>query len=257
MKKAILISIDGMRPDGALECGNPFVAEMMKLGSYALDAQTIMPSVTLPCHMSMFHSVPAERHGITTNFYMPMVRPLNGIFEQVKEAGGISAMFYGWEQMRDVARPGSTKYSAFIHSTIEDGVDGKLTDLAIDRMEKSAPDFVYLYMPELDDKGGHAVGWMTPTYLSYISAAVDNVKRVYEKFKDEYTFIITADHGGHARSHGSDMPEDMTIPMFFIGEDFEPGKKLEGVTILDIAPTVAAVMGISPAPEWEGKYVNA
>ena len=49
--KVILISIDGMRPDGVMQCGNPFVEDMMRLGSYTLTARTVLPSVTLPCHM--------------------------------------------------------------------------------------------------------------------------------------------------------------------------------------------------------------
>lgn len=69
--KVILICIDGMRPDGALQGNSATVQELMKRGSYAMDAQTVYPSVTLPCHMSMFHSVPPTRHGVTTNTYVP------------------------------------------------------------------------------------------------------------------------------------------------------------------------------------------
>ncbi len=251
--KVILISIDGMRPDGVMQCGNPFVEDMMRLGSYTLTAQTVLPSVTLPCHMSMFHSVPPTRHGIGTNIYTPMVRPLNGLFEQIAATGGVSAMYYGWEPLRDVARPGSLKFAGYLNAYAEDATDGKLTDLALDRMEKSRPDFVFLYMVETDEKGGHDNGWMSPAYLGYISAAIDNVKRVYEAFGDEYTVIVTADHGGHERSHGSDMPEDVTIPMFFLGKRFAAGKALEGVSILDLTPTIADILNVNPAPEWEGK----
>jgi arylsulfatase A-like enzyme len=74
-----------------------------------------------------------------------------------------------------------------------------------------------------------------------------------ERYGDEYRVIITADHGGHDRSHGSEMDEDMTIPLFFYGPEFEAAKELEDVSILDITPTVAAIMGIRPEPEWEGK----
>ena len=56
-KKVILISVDGMRPDGLQQCGNPFLEELKKTASYTFDARTVIPSVTLPCHMSMFHSV--------------------------------------------------------------------------------------------------------------------------------------------------------------------------------------------------------
>ena len=47
-QKVILISIDGMRPDGFLACNHPFIHEMMKLGAYTLSGRTVFPSVTLP-----------------------------------------------------------------------------------------------------------------------------------------------------------------------------------------------------------------
>ena len=253
MKKVILVSIDGMRPDGALKCGNPFVQELMKRGSYALDAQTVMPSVTLPCHMSMFHSVTPERHGITTNTYIPQVRPIRGLCEQISAAGGRNALFYGWEPMRDVARPGSATWGGYIWSYADDAVDGIVTDKALMCIETYHPDFVYIYMPETDDKGGHDTGWMSETYLKQVAAAIGNVKRVVEAFGDEYTVIVTADHGGHDRTRGTDLPEDMTIPMFFIGKEFEAGKALENVSILDIAPTIAKIMGVPAPREWEGR----
>ena len=87
--KVILISIDGMRPDGLLQCGNPYVQELMKTSSYCLKARSAQPSVTLPCHMTMFHSVPPMRHGITTNTYVPQMRPVSGLFEQT--AGSLCA----------------------------------------------------------------------------------------------------------------------------------------------------------------------
>ena len=253
MEKVILISIDGMRPDGFLNCKNPFAEKMMELGAYSLNAKSMTPSVTLPCHLSIFHSVPPVRHGITTNTYIPFARPINGLFEQIKMAGGVSAMYYGWEPLRDVSRPSSLTFSGYINAYAEEHTDGKLTDMAIERIEKSKPDFVFLYMVETDEKGGHDAGWMSETYLDYINHAVDNVRRVWEAFGDEYTIIVTADHGGHDRSHGSDMPEDMLIPQFYIGKRFTPGKVLENISLLDIAPTVADIMSVPCAPEWEGR----
>ena len=49
------------------------------------------------------------------------------------------------------------------------------------------------------------------------------------------------------------MDEDMTIPQFYIGENFEPGKVLTDVSILDTAPTIATIMGLEKPREWEGK----
>ena len=255
MEKVILISVDGMRPDGFLACKNPYIEEMMQKAYYTLNGQTVLPSVTLPCHMSLFHSTTPQRHGITSNVYLPMARPINGLFEQLKNARAVCAMYYGWEPLRDVARPASLKYAEYINAYMEESSDTCLTDSALARIEKSKPDFVFLYMVETDEKGGHDNGWMTDAYLERISTAVENIKRVVEACGDEYTVIVTADHGGHDRHHGTDLPEDTTIPMFYMGKAFEAGKRFEGGSILDIAPTVAKLMGVMPAEEWEGTPV--
>ena len=250
--KVILISVDGMRPDGFLVNPNPFAAEMMKRAYYTLDGKTVFPSCTLPCHMSLFHSVAPQRHGITTNLYLPMARPIDGLFEQLHHAKATCAMYYGWEPLRDVARPASLTFSEYIHAYSEESSDTALTDRALARIQMSQPDFVFLYMVETDEMGGHDNGWMSEGYLNRISIALDNIRRVLEACGDEYTVIVTADHGGHDRTHGTEMPEDMTIPMFYFGKQFEAGKRFSGGSILDIAPTIAKIMGVEPAVEWEG-----
>ena len=158
MNKVILILVDGMRPDGFLSCGNPYIHEMMHRWFYTLNGQTVMPSVTLPCHMSLFHSVPPVRHGITTNVYVPMVRPLNGLFEQISNMGATASMFYS---------------SEFIHIRSCDHTDVLLTDHALAHIKEHKPDFLFLYLGETDEKGGHDSGWMSRDYLQLISTAVD------------------------------------------------------------------------------------
>lgn len=55
MKKVILILADGLRPDALEACGHPYGKKILEKGSYSLEAETVYPSVTLPCHMSLFH----------------------------------------------------------------------------------------------------------------------------------------------------------------------------------------------------------
>ena len=251
--KVILISIDGMRPDGLQQCGNSYVKELEKICAYTYSAQSMYPSVTFPCHFSMTHSVTPQRHGILTNTYVPQVRPVTGIIEKIKAAGGVCAMFYGWEPLRDIALVGSLKFSTYINSYMKESSDTVLTDIAIQTISQEKPDFAFLYMAETDDKGGHDNGWMSEEYLRRISIAIDNVKRVIDAFGDEYLVILMSDHGGHDRSHGSDLPEDMTIPLFFYGKEFAPKVITEQLSLLDIAPTIAKIVGIEPEHEWEGK----
>ena len=252
-KKVILISIDGMRSDGLQQCNNPYVKELEKICTYTYKAQSMVPSVTFPCHFSMTHSVTPQRHGILTNTYVPQVRPVEGIFEKIKQAGGVSAMFYGWEPLRDIALPGTLKFATYINAYMKESSDTVLTDEAIRVIFENKPDFAFLYMVETDEKGGHDNGWMSEEYLRRIAIAIDNVKRIIDTFGEEYSVIIMADHGGHDRSHGSTCAEDMTIPLFFYGTEFSAGQEIEKeISLLEIAPTIAKIMGITPDSEWEG-----
>lgn len=251
-KKVLLISVDGMRPDGLRACGNPLVQELEKRCSYTYEAKTVFPSVTLPCHYSMAHSVTPQRHGILTNTYVPQVRPVEGIFEKVKAAGGMTAFFNSWDQLRDITVPGTLQLSSYINYALHESGDTALAAEAMRQLEAYKPDFAFLFLADTDN-AGHKHGWMSEEYIRCISVAMDNIKQIFEKFSEEYTIMIMADHGGHDRTHGADIPEDMTIPLFFCGKDFIPGKQLGNISLLDIAPTIAAVMGITPDLDWEGK----
>ncbi len=251
--KVILISIDGMRPDGLKSCGNTYLSELENICSYTYNAHSMNPSVTFPCHFSMTHSVTPQRHGILTNSYVPQVRPVTGIFEKINAVGGVCAMFYGWEPLRDIALPGSLKFSTYINAYTHESCDTVLTNEAEKLIIQHKPDFVFLYMVETDEKGGHDNGWMSKEYLRRISIAIDNVKRIIEKFGDEYSIVIMSDHGGHDRSHGTGLPEDMTIPLFFYGPNFTSGENIENASLLDIAPTIADIMNIGRETDWEGR----
>ena len=251
--KVILFLVDGMRPDslGNIENAQKIIGD----STYAMDAETVFPSVTLPCHMSLFHSVTPERHGTTTNVYMPQVRPINGLCEMLKMAEKRSAIFYNWEDLRDVSRPNSLTHAAFYAGRRlgyqETGE--MLADELISYVKNFDTDFTFFYMG-YTDWAGHKYGWMSDEYLSAMQSSWDNIEKVMCALgNEEYTYIIVADHGGHDRTHGSEMPEDMLIPVILNGKDFPKGKVIENVSILDIAPTVTKLLSVPSDEEWEGK----
>src|SRR6187397_1910036 len=104
MPPVVLIMLDGARPDALTTARCPALTSLRERGSSTLKARSVMPSVTLPCHTSVFHSVPPTRHGITTNILTPMARPLPGLVEVARAAGKRTAFFYNWEELRDLAR---------------------------------------------------------------------------------------------------------------------------------------------------------
>lgn len=178
---------------------------------------------------------------------------MEGLIERLARAEKKCAFFYTWEELRDLSRPGPLHTSVLINLHHTTHADDRIADAAIRYINDESPDFLFLYLGDTDESGGHDAGWMSETYLKVVSNAFDCVKRVRESIPAEYNVIVTADHGGHDRHHGSDCPEDMTIPLIMNGPAFEKGKRLPGACILDIAPTIAKLTGAAPAREWEGR----
>ncbi len=259
--KVILILVDGMRPDALLNCGNPYVQELLDSSYYTLEAQTVMPSVTLPCHMSLFHSVDPGRHGVTTNIFTPQVRPVAGLNKKIKDAGKRSAHFYTWDELRDLYRPGEVERVDFIdiHEYYQDPetgeyIDTVITRKALDYISVKKPDFVFIYLG-LTDGAGHRDGWMSDLQLFAVNNAVSCMKKVVEEVSEDYTVIITADHGGHDRCHGTEIPEDMTIPVIIRSKEYPIGKIEKPVSIKDIAPTITKLLNVPADREWEGSVI--
>ena len=251
-QKVVLILVDGMRPDAL--CGIPEAEALKETAAYTLNARTVSPSVTLPCHMSLFHSVTPDRHGILSNTYAPQVRPIEGLCEVLRHNEKRCAFYYCWEELRDLARPGSLS-NAFFSSMYTYGLDeatNDVADAAIRDFRVSIPDFSFIYLGNTDE-WGHKSGWMSERYLESVRLCWRRIAQIRDTLDEDTTLIITADHGGHDRCHGTELDEDMTIPVFIEGKGFAPGELAQPVSILDLAPTVTAQLGVKPCRDWEGK----
>ena len=249
-EKTILILADGMRRDAPDACGSVFAKKFKEISVYRRE-RTVMPSVTLPCHMSLFHSVDPTRHGVLTNVYTPPVHPVTGLFELLKSKEKNCTYYYSFELLRDIGVTGALALSVFNDFYVYEHVDRKLTAQCIANTKEDKPDFVFLYLGEPDETG-HKYGYMGKEYLESVRDAWDNIKCVFDAFKDEYNIIVTADHGGHDRIHGHDIPEDMEIASYMYGEVFKNCVDRE-ISIIDLAPTIAKVYGIKAPHEWDGE----
>ena len=121
--RVILFVLDGLRPDGLQQASTPHVDRLISQGASTYTARTVMPSSTLPCHTSMFRGVTPQRHGILTNTWVPQVRPVPSLVDVLHQAGKRTAFFYNWEQLRDLADPGSLDRSYYMNNCHEPNGD--------------------------------------------------------------------------------------------------------------------------------------
>jgi predicted AlkP superfamily pyrophosphatase or phosphodiesterase len=216
-----------MRPDAAVQAHTPTLDRLRREGASTLKARTVMPSVTLPCHMSMIRGVEPGRHGINTNTFHPLVRHVPSLFEAAKKAGKRTGFFYNWEELRDLSGPGTLDISVMTLDCDCPEGDRQVAEYAVEGVKRWDLDFLMVYFG-WPDACAHQFGWMSKEYLDAVSNADACIGRVLNAIKElgraeETTTLVLSDHGGHGRSHGTEMDEDMTIPWIMHGRGVKQG----------------------------------
>ncbi len=99
------------------------------------------------------------------------------------------------------------------------------------------------------DAAGHAHGGASEEYRDATLIADHALARALARIDlTQDAVIITADHGHTDRGgHGGTEPEVMTVPLIAAGAGITPGATAVDAHLVDIAPTVATLLGI-PAP---------
>ena len=256
----ILIVIDGCRPDGIQQADTPNIDSLIARGAYTFNAQSVVPSSTLPCHTSMFRGVTPSRHGITTNTWVPMVRPVPSITESAHAMKKKTAFIYNWEQLRDLAVPGSLDFSYFKENLDDPEGDLTIAQIAAEHLAVEQPDFCFVYLGVVDIVG-HRHAWMSAEYIEQIGIADQAIGILLEELDkanllEHYFILVQSDHGGHGKSHGTDLPEDLTIPWIAAGPKIKQTGEIKGlVRIFDTAPTLAHVLDLPMSEDWEGQPI--
>lgn len=266
VQRVILILIDGLRPDAIEQTDTPALHRLMLSGAYTLSARSVSPEITLPCHVSLFHSITPQEHGVQGNTWQPLEKEAPGLVEVIRRAGKNAAFVYSWEQLRDLARPGSLAFSYYHRheDPQKDGRELELAAVASDILVREEPVFTFLYI-EVVDLIGHLFGWMSPEYLD----AVTRADRAVELLLDELTsagllestaILVAADHGGHEHWHGPFgvgdglHPEDGIVPLIISAPGTRKGAVLESeISLLDIAPTIVHLLNLPQPEEWQGR----
>lgn len=260
-RRLLLCSLDGVRPDALQAVRTPVIDALVAGGAHAWNARSVMPSVTLPCHTSMLRGVDVPRHGITTNTFIPLARPVPSLLDVAAAQGKRCGFFYNWEPLRDLAAPGSLAVSLCYADAFAPAGDREVARLACEYISKLDLDVMFVYFGH-PDEAGHAHGWMTQPYLDAIENADACLGEVIDALKnlgrwEETVTLVLSDHGGHERTHGTDSPEDMTIPWILHGPGVKKGATVDApVFLYDTPTTLARLLGLTPDRYWEGRAIE-
>src|SRR5215470_11984639 len=107
--RVVIVSIDGLCVDALRQAGTPVLSELAGRAAFTWQAQTIMPSTTLPSHASMLSGYTPSVHGITWDDYRPESGPIGvpTVFTVARAAGLRTVLVAGKEKFRQLDVPGS------------------------------------------------------------------------------------------------------------------------------------------------------
>jgi arylsulfatase A-like enzyme len=205
----------------------------------------------------MLSGLSPAKHGIYWNSNEPDLGKIKGptLFSVAHQAGLATAMVVGKPKLEHLVLPNSV--DKFIYAGF---TDRQVVNQALTVIREDMPDLLFIHLPDVDS-AGHAVGWMSPGQLLAVSLTDNLVGELVTALEEqgylaETLLIITADHGGSGFKHGSDSPEDMTIPWLAIGPGVPATITLQNkIVTYDTAATALYALGIPLPPEWDGQPV--
>jgi hypothetical protein len=261
-RHVIVVSIDGLRADAIERAGARTMTGLRAAGSATLAAQTVLPSRTLPSHTSMLTGVVPETHGITWNSDRTDEVGTVGvptIFDLAQQAGYHTAAFFSKEKFRHLVHEGSLNEARLPNFGVLPAA--RTVGEAVRYMRRERPNLLFVHIAEPDFLG-HRLGWMSLLYRWSVREADAGVRELLaaanETFGEgNFTLIVTADHGGHGRDHGTDHALDTTIPWISYGRGVRPEHRIAGaVRTMDTAATVLRLMGVPVPQGWDGSPVE-
>jgi predicted AlkP superfamily pyrophosphatase or phosphodiesterase len=266
--RVVIISIDGGRPDVLLRANTPNVRALCTAGSFSFWARTTELSVTLPSHASMITGVTPDKHGILFNKDVPeeelFYPKYPTIFELAKKKGLTTAMAAGKSKFIALCRPGSIDY-AIVPEPKKSYTDTEVAANAAAAIGEHRPQVMLVHFGG-GDRAGHLIGWGTPQQTAAMEEIDAGVGKVVSALKenglyDSTLIILTADHGGAARSHGKDDPRSRHIPWIAVGPgirknfDLTTFKELV-INTEDTFATSCAFLDIPPGSNIDGKPIT-
>ena len=275
-----IISLDGGKPAVIQQSRMPVLERLVAEGAHTWTANTIFPSTTLPGHTSMLTGVGPEKHHILWNSWVPtngMVR-VPTVFSEAKRAGLTTAMFVGKEKFRHLLVTNTVDHFDYHRSvagevTKSDNGDTKVKKEGTvygDQVARDAAAYIVQHKPNLcfihfadTDVTGHKFGWGSPEQLKSFAQADADLGVVLKGIRDagiadESVVIISADHGGHGKGHGTKSPEDMHIPWIAWGKGVRKGFTITvPVTTFDTTATALWLLNVPCPPSLDGQPVTS
>lgn len=269
-RRVVLVSVDGLRADALAHM--PTLSAMRARAQWTDSMLTVVPSLTVPGHLSLFSGRDVSALGVTSNTLDEsaalalMVNGATSLFQWVRAAGGRSVAIIGGQLVptHQLAMAQTFFGLDALHAAPES--TPAIIDLAIATAGGvNAPNLLFVHLSGVD-AAGHTAGWigsdgeLTPGYIAAVRDADAQLARLAASLEPsllsgELALAITADHGGGhgegcaagmaaAQEHCTAHSGDRRIPYLLVGAGITPGRVSGLSSVTQVAPTLAMLLRV-------------
>jgi predicted AlkP superfamily pyrophosphatase or phosphodiesterase len=252
-----IVSFDGGKPSVMQQSYMPTLQGLLKDGAGSWAARTVFPSITLVSHTSMLTGVQPAKHKVDWNDWKPEkgVVGVPTVFAVAKQAKKTTALFAGKEKFAHLYQPKTLNAFAVPEYSAK-----TVGETAARYIQENRPHLCFIHFAD-SDGAGHSKGWGSPEQLEAFATEDRALKLLLNAIRKagiqkRSAILLTADHGGHDKTHGTASDEDMLIPWIAFGAGIKRGVTLStAVSTCDTAATALELLGIAIPPDWDGKPV--
>ncbi|MEM9193267.1 MAG: alkaline phosphatase family protein [Myxococcota bacterium] len=236
VRRGVFVLVDGLRVDEANE-----LSALRSLSDEAVhgELRLPLPTISQPFYHAALTSVPQAGSGARTNA-LGRVAVFDTLPDRVRAASGTVAIFAeNLDWMTTLVGEPSDLLDASASALLEP------LDRVLNLPREEAPDFLLVHILEVDESA-HRSGTESDEHRRALRDANEVLRRIVAKSGDA-ALMIVSDHG-HIRGggHGGDEPEVRRSPFYFRSPGVPPGTIQRDLQVEELAPTLAAWMGIAP-----------
>ncbi len=270
LEKALLIGVDGLRPDALLKAKTPHIDSLVDEGAYSFKALAGKHTVSYPGWSNIFTGVWENKHGIITNpgddGNQPRFEHHPSFVTRAKTyMPKLTAVSLdSWNAISFIIKSlNKNIYHSWGKGTGE--ADSRIAEDAAAILTRENQDIMLIYLVNVDATGHkHGFGPTVPEYRNAVEKVDTQVGKILEALHgrsryrlENWLTILISDHGGKGKSHDG-VEEARIIPFIMHGPSVKKGEIIPAPTQVDVAPTVLTHLGIPLQKEWglDGKVVG-
>lgn len=252
----------------------PHVKTYAREGIYTDNKIAVLPTISAPNWASMFMGAHPDEHGFIQNTKKPSIsysfEVKNRIFPTIsqlvrnEDPTSNIGLFCQWGGLLYLVDTKSIDCVCHIPRLFPYS-HRMLTNKVIRYVKESMPVLCTIVYDDLDHKG-HKYGYFSDKYFQGLEYMDESIERIIEAYKEagiyeNTVFILTSDHGGNGRTHGSNSLKEMKTPLIMWGKRIRNiGFCDDEIEQKDVAAIMATILNVKMPAIWSGNshlnYLN-